>query len=374
MRNARLVIHTDNFLYNLAEVRRIAGPAVKISATVKANAYGHGALVIARAAEKGGADFLGVSSAAEGAELREGGLRLPILLYGLCLPEDAGNVIRSGLSATVAGEEGISIFEKAAAAAGKKAGLHLKIDTGMGRFGCTAEDAPRLARRIQDSPHLVLEGVFTHFSTADEAERTFTQRQIEVFSSALKAMRGSGIKPGLVHAANSGGLLGYPEALFSMVRPGIILYGYYPSQETSRPFVPRPVMEMKAPVLFVKKIKPGSPVSYGRGWTAEGETNIATLGVGYADGYPRSLSNRGRVLIKGKTYPVAGRITMDQTMVDLGPETDLRPGDEALMFGPHPGAPSADDIARLAGTISYEITCGISLRVPRQILPRYERD
>ena len=368
MRNARLVIHVDNYLYNLREIRRLVGPAVKISASVKANAYGHGALLIARAAEKGGADFLGVASAGEGEELREGGIKLPLLLYGLCPAEDAESLVKSGISAAVAGGEGIAFFEKAAAALGKKARLHLKIDTGMGRIGCTSEEAPSLAQRIVSSPHLVLEGVCTHFPSSDEAERAFTESQIEAFSNTVEAIRRAGVSPGLVHAANSGGITGYPEARFDMVRPGIILYGYYPGEETPRLFTPRPVMEMRAPVLFMKKLKAGRTVSYGRTWTASRETWIATIGVGYADGYPRLLSNKGMVLIKGKTYPIAGRVTMDQTMVDLGPETDICIGDEAVLFGPDPNGPDADEVARLAETIPYEITCGISLRVPRTVV------
>ena len=366
MRNARLVIHIDNFLHNLREVRRLVGPSVKIAAAVKANAYGHGALVIARAAEKGGADFLGVASAGEGEELRANGIRLPILLYGLCLPEDAQSVVRCEVSAAVAGEEGIASFEKAAAGQGRKALLHLKIDTGMGRIGCAPEEAPRLARRIADSPHLALEGVFTHLPSADEAGRSFTEGQIQAFASTVEDMRRAGIDPGLVHAANSGGILGYPAARFSLVRPGIILYGYYPSEETPWPFTAKPVMELRAPVLFVKKLAPGKTVSYGRAWAAMRETWIATIGAGYADGYPRLLSNKGRVLINGKTYPVAGRITMDQTMVDLGPQARVRPGDEAVLFGPE--GPDAQELARLTGTIAYEITCGISLRVPRNVV------
>ncbi|MDR3200662.1 MAG: alanine racemase, partial [Spirochaetales bacterium] len=327
MRGASLIIHIANFLHNLGEIRRLVGPGVKISAAVKANAYGHGALCVARAAEKGGADFLGVASPAEGAELRAGGIRLPILLYGLSLPENAKVLLENDISAAIADEEGIAAFEKAAAALGKKARLHLKIDTGMGRIGCPPEEAPALARRVSVSSHLVLEGVFTHFPSSDETDENaaaFTEQQIGVFSAAARAVRESGVDPGIVHASNSGGILKYPAAGFSMVRPGIILYGYYPSQDVPRPFNAKPVMELRAPVLFVKKIAAGTSVSYGRTWTAQRETWIATLGAGYADGYPRLASNKGRILINGKTYPVAGRVTMDQTMVDLGPETSVR--------------------------------------------------
>jgi alanine racemase len=161
--------------------------------------------------------------------------------------------------------------------------------------------------------------------------------------------------------------LQYPAARFSMVRPGIILYGYYPSREVPRPFPAKPVMELRAPVLYVKNIAAGTTVSYGRTWTAQRETWIATLGAGYADGYPRLASNKGRVLINGKTYPVAGRVTMDQIMVDLGGDSSVRQGDEAVLFGPDPAGPGADELAEIAGTIPYEITCGVSLRVPRGV-------
>ncbi|MDR1315763.1 MAG: alanine racemase, partial [Spirochaetales bacterium] len=336
MRNASVIIHTDNFLYNLGEIRRITGSEIKISAAVKANAYGHGACVIARAAEKGGADFLGVASPAEGAELRAAGIALPILLYGLCLPAEVRTPVENGISAAVACEEDIAAFEKAARCLDKKARLHLKIDTGMGRIGCAPEESAALARRIALSTHLVLEGVFTHFSSSDEADLSFTQKQMNAFSRAVESIRAAGINPGIVHASNSGAILQYPAAGFSMVRPGIILYGYYPSGDTRRFFTPKPVMEMRAPVLFVKSVEAGTSVSYNRTWTARRKTYIATLGAGYADGYPRSVSNKGRVLIRGKSYPVAGRVTMDQTMVDLGAETDVKAGEEAVLFGPDP--------------------------------------
>jgi alanine racemase len=237
----------------------------------------------------------------------------------------------------------------------------------MGRIGCAPEDCAALARRIASSPHLVLEGVFTHFSSSDEKDLSFTRGQMEVFSRAVESIRGAGLDPGIVHASNSGAILNYPAAGFSMVRPGIILYGYYPSSDTRRLFTAKPVMEMRAPVLFVKSVEAGTCVSYNRTWTARRKTFIATLGAGYADGYPRFVSNKGRVLIRGESYPVVGRVTMDQTMVDLGPETDVKTGEEAVLFGPDPAGPCAGEIAGIGETIPYEITCGINLRVPRII-------
>jgi alanine racemase len=367
MRNAAVIIHIDNFLYNLGRVRELAGPSVKICAPVKANAYGHGAVQIAAAAEKAGADFLGVAAPAEAAELRAAGIRLPILLFGLCLPQDAEGLLRNDVSAVAVDDAGIAFFEEAAAKTNKKARLHLKIDTGMGRIGCTPEDAPRLARRIASSPRLILEGVCTHFAVSDTRERAFTLRQIEIFRSALERIWRDGVSPVIVHAANSGALLQYPEAHFDMARPGILLYGYYPSGETPRPFPLKPVMELRAPVLWVKQAAAGTPISYGCTYTAPAPTWIATLGIGYADGYPRLASGKGRALIGGTFYPIAGRVTMDQTMLNLGPQTEIKPGDQAVLFGPG-GAPGADEVAAHAQTIAYEITCGINPRAPRRFV------
>lgn len=355
-------------MHNLLGIRGFVGPDVKISASVKADAYGHGALDIARAAEKGGADFLGVASPEEGAELRRAGITLPLLLYGLCLPEEARLLVENDISAMIADGEGVTLFEAAATEVKKAARLHLKIDTGMGRIGCPPADALKLARRIAGSSRLVLEGVCTHFPSSDETDLSFTRLQIAAFRSLAEDMKKAGIDPGILHASNSGGLLQYPEANFSMVRPGVLLYGYYPSAEVRRAFPVKPVMELKTRVLFLKKVPAGTPISYGCTYTAPRETWIATIGTGYADGYPRSLSNRGRVLIGGRACPIAGRVTMDQIMVDLGPETDVRRYDEAVLFGPDPAGPDADEIASLAGTISYEITCGINRRIPRVVL------
>ncbi len=367
MRNSVLVIHIDNFLHNLGVVRRLVGPQVKISASVKADAYGHGALDIARAAERGGADFLGIAAPEEGSELRRAGIVMPLLLYGLCLPGDVKLIIEHEISAMVADDEGIDTFEAAAVVRDKPALLHLKIDTGMGRIGCAPEEAVRLAERIASSPYLKLEGVCTHFPASDEKDLTFTREQIALFRGLANRMKAAGINPGILHASNSGGILQCPEANFSMVRPGILLFGYYPSKDVARPLEIRPVMELRSRVLFLKKVPAGTPISYGCTYRTAAETWIATLGTGYADGYPRSLSNKGRVLIGGKTYPVAGRVTMDQVMVDLGPETGVNRYDEAVMFGPDPAGPSAEDLAELAGTIPYEITCGINRRIPRMV-------
>ena len=365
MRNSTVTVHLGHFSRNLGEIRRLVGPEVKISVSVKADAYGHGAVDIAGAAQKGGADYLGIACPEEGTELRRAGIAMPLLLYGLCLPEEMDLLIDMEISAMVGDKEGIACFEGRAEKRKNKARLHLKVDTGMGRIGCRPDEALSLAGRIARSPYLVLEGFSTHFPSADEKDRSFTDGQIRLFKNLAADIRDAGIDPGILHASNSGGVLQYPEANFNMVRPGILLYGYYPSKEVPRNLDIRPVMELKARVLFIKRGPPGTPLSYGCTYKTERETCIATVASGYADGYPRSLSNRGRVLIRGKNYPVVGRVTMDQIMVDIGAEPEVRRYDEAVLFGPDPEGPDAEEVAELAGTIPYEITCGISRRVPR---------
>lgn len=368
MRNTAVIIYIDHFIHNIQQVRNLVGPSVKICASVKADAYGHGAVALARAAERAGIDFLGIACPEEGAELRNAGIRLPLLMYGLCLPEDIPRVVDLEISAIVADAAGIEGFARSAARQKKVARLHLKIDTGMGRIGCLPEQALSLAKQIASSPHLILEGLATHFPISDEADRSFTQRQIQQFLGIVNQIEKESIRPPLLHASNSGGILQYPEANLSMVRPGILLYGYFPSREVPRTLSLKPVMELKASVLFLKKVPPGTPISYGCTYRTHETTTIATIGAGYADGYPRSLSNKGRVLIRNRCYPIVGRVTMDQIMVDVGKDPEVERYDEAILFGPNPLGPSAEEVAELAGTITYEITCGINRRIPRRYI------
>ncbi len=365
MRNTRAIIHLENFLHNLHEIRKILDPGVKICISLKADAYGHGAVEFAKTAQADGADFIGIACPEEGSELRAAGITAPLLLYGLALPEVIPLVLENGISAFVADEEGIGLFEKEARGSGRRARLHLKVDTGMGRIGCTPAQAKSLARRIAGSPDLVLEGICTHFPASDERDRSFTEGQIARFRDLVRGIEEAGIDPGIVHASNSGGLLQYPEAWFSMVRPGILLYGYYPSKEVSRNLFIKPAMELRSKLVFIKRVEAGFPVSYGCTYRTPRPTWIGTVAAGYADGYPRLLSGRGRVLIRGRNYPIVGRVTMDQLMIDLGDRLEVERFDEAVLFGPDPLGPDAEEIADKVGTIPYEITCGINKRVPR---------
>jgi alanine racemase len=257
------------------------------------------------------------------------------------------------------------LLDAAARRAGVRLQVHLKVDTGMGRIGCSTADAPAVASHITLRGNLHLEGVSTHFALADSADPAFTRDQIERFDTAVAAIRERGVDPGIVHAGNSGGVLAFPEAWYDMVRPGIMAYGYYPSDEQERALDIRPVMELESRLVFIKEVEAGTPVSYGATWHATHRTYVGTVPVGYGDGYNRLLSNRGRVLIRGMSYPIVGRVCMDQIMVDLGPVCTVERYDPVTLFGPDPAGPDAEELATICGTIPYEVTCAVSKRVPR---------
>ena len=369
MRATKAIIHLGNFSANFRQIRERVGPERRICATVKADAYGHGALPIARASLAEGAFCLAVADAQEGAALREGGISASVLLFSQPLPAEIPEIIKYRLTPLVSDEAFIATLDKAAAEAKIRLPVHLKIDTGMGRMGCSPDEAPVLARQIAASASLEYAGTATHLAAADSPRPdnvAFTERQIACFEQALEKIRAAGLRPGIVHAANSGGVILHPKAWFDMVRPGILLYGYKAADETGLPLTPlqvKPVMELRTVVALVKQIKKGETVSYNRTWTAVNDTTVAVLPVGYADGLPRLASNKWQAVIGGKTFPLAGNICMDQCMADLGPAPAVRRWDEVVLFGGP--APGADVLAERIGTIPYEITCNINKRVPR---------
>ena len=368
IRATRVNIHLDALRENISIIRSALAPGTAVCAAVKANAYGHGAVPVARTLREEGVEVLGVATPFEGEELREAGDRGRILLLGPSLPEEIPITVSAGLEPMIVDERYLGALETALAAQTKPAELpvHLKVDTGMGRVGCLPGEAVGIARRIDSHPRLKLAGIATHFPVADsdtEEDMAFTHRQAEHLKSVVRNLADEGIDPGIIHAANSGAVALSPEYAFGMARPGISLYGYGRLIPGGHPWTP--VMEMKTRISALKKVKAGTSVSYGRTWKADIDTWIATLPVGYADGYSRRLSNRARVLIRGRGYPVVGTICMDQCMVNLGEETDISLYDEVTLFGPDPEGPDAEDLAAIIGTISYEITCGISARVPR---------
>ncbi len=360
-------IHLGHIRANLEAIRQAIGPR-KLLLAVKANAYGHGAVEVGRLAESCGVDWLGVATVPEGIQLRSGGISLPILKMSPTFPQEMDAAVAASITLALSDREGARALEAVCAAQVLRSRVHLKIETGMGRTGVPVSEAPNLARMIErDCPHLHLEGVFTHLPVSDELDGTYTRAQTQVFQDAVGQVEAAlGRQPELVHCANSGGVLGHPDSWMDLVRVGIMAYGSYPDDQTPRTVPLLPGLSFVTRVAFLKKVERGTTIGYGRTWTAEGSTWIATICCGYADGFNRLFSNRGRVLIGGRSYPVVGRVCMDQTMVDLGPATEVRVGDEVILIGRSGDQEiTAADWARALGTIPYEVTCQIGPRVER---------
>jgi alanine racemase len=335
---------------------------------VKADAYGHGITEISRAAATIGVDYLAVATVDEGVELRDAGIELPILLYSLATPTEMTAVVEYGITPILGDRNQVNDYNREAREQGVALPVHLKIDTGMGRIGCKPSEAVEMSRAVVDADALILGGVSTHFAGADIDDPAYTKRQIRRFEQALADIKAAGIDPGVVHAANSGGVLAHPESWYDMVRPGILAYGYAPSPEQGGILTVKPVMELVSKVVFIKEVAAGDSVSYGMTWTAPSATTIGTVPAGYGDGYNRLLSNIGEVSIAGVRYKIVGRVCMDQFMIDLGPVCSVDRYQDVVLFGDERGAPDAAELAALCGTIPYEITCNISKRVPRTYL------
>ena len=365
--------------HNVRQVRALA-PGAQVLVAVKAQAYGHGAIAVARLlADQSLADAFGVATTPEGIELRQAGIELPILKFAPSFPEELDAAIAADIALTVVDADTIDAAARAAGKAGRASHpVHLAIDTGMRRIGCEPEDAVELAMRVAGDPGLELAGIFTHLPISDSpAGDEYTAAQLARFAAVDQqvqdARSASRLAPvSLVHAANSGALLGHNLGGATMVRPGIMAYGYYPdAHATPRPVELRQAITWRSRVSFVKVVPAGQTVGYGRTWTAPVDTWIATVPVGYADGYSRLNSNRGRMLVGGRSRPVAGRVCMDQTMLDLGPvvagaSAPAAVGDEVVILGAQ-GEEfiGTDEVADLMGTINYEVTCLISARVER---------
>ncbi len=378
MRATRAVIHLGNLKSNIRAIKSFTKPGTKMCIPVKADAYGHGSVECAKAALDAGTDFLAVATVDEGVELREHGIKAPVLLFSLCAPEEIENAVSNEIIPFVFDGEYISLFAKEAERQGKKNyPVHLAVDTGMGRIGCLPEEAPLMAKKIADSG-LFLQGTMTHFATSDSKTPSsveYTKLQFSRFTKALELITQAGLNPGIRHCANSAATLDLPETHLDMVRPGIIVYGYDADEVNSEylskkgtPISLKPVMTLETEVSALRPFSKGMSVGYGRTWTAEEETDIAVLPIGYGDGFVRRFSKAGvKVSINGKNYPIRGRICMDQCMVDVGKNSGVKRWDKAILFGcREDGAlQTADDIARLTDTISYEITTVLTRRVPR---------
>jgi alanine racemase len=348
---------------NVRNLRSVLSPGSGLCAVVKADGYGHGAAQVARACLESGASSLGIALVDEGIELRRAGFTCPILVLGFTGEEGARRAIGWGLSITVCSADNARLCSDEAMRQGAVARLHLKIDTGMARLGVATEDAARLAVEIAAMPGVKLEGVSSHFADADAADGSYAGLQLERFRGALRSIERSGVRIPVRHMANSAGLLFHPESHFDMARPGIALYGLRASSERVPPFAPMPAMALRARVTQVRAVPAGESVSYGRTFRAGRDSRMAVLPLGYADGLSRALSNRGSVGFPSGRAPIAGRICMDQLMVDVSELPAVVPGSVATIFGP--GGPSVAELADILGTIDYEIVCAVSKRVPR---------
>lgn len=351
--------------FNYRGIRDRVGNAVKILGVVKANAYGHGLVEIGRFLENGFAHCLGVALPEEGAVLRQGGLRSPIHVFTLPSRMQGALYAEHRLEATVCSLNDCRMLNAVGTRARTTLPVHLKIDTGMNRIGVKPDDLRSLLRGVAKLKRIAVKGVFTHFATSDARDKRFAREQLSRFHRALEMIHAERLDPELIHAANSGAILDLPESWFSMVRPGIISYGYYPSHETSGSIPLKPVMTLRTAVAFVKRIGPGESVSYNRLFVAKKSTRVATLPVGYADGYTRRLTGKTAVVIHGKKYPVVGAIGMDQMMIDVGND-DVAAGDKVILIGSQGrGRMDAWDLASLLGTVPLEVVTSITTRVPR---------
>lgn len=355
-------INLKNLEYNFNQVKSLLRPQVKILVTVKADAYGHGLIAVSKRLCGAGVDYLGVASIDEGINLRKAGIRVPILLLGLILKKDIPALFTYQLTPTVCDQGLASAINSRAAKLKKKIAIHIKVDTGMGRIGVLPGEAFDLVKDVAKLKHLIIEGIFTHFAFAD-LNRKFTNYQINLFNKLVSDLKQCGKIIPLVHAANSIGLIDYKDSHFTMVRPGLVIYGLHPKGNLSIKL--KPVLSLKTRIVFIKKVEAGSGISYGRTYITKRSSNIITLPIGYGDGYPRNLSNLAPLLISGRRFRISGRICMDQIMSDLG---SFKPkvGDEVVLIGRQGKQKiTAEELADLSGTISYEIVCGLGSRIPR---------
>jgi Alr-MurF fusion protein len=358
------VIDLSAIQYNLHRMQEIT--QTQVMAVVKANAYGHGAVTVGRTAIEAGASWLGVAVANEGLELRQGGVGGNVLALGYTPPHMAGEVIENNVSMAVYDLEIAKAYAEAGRAKGQRARLHVKVDSGMGRLGVDVAEAVELVMAIASLDGAVVEGLFTHFATADDADQTYTREQLARFTNVIEGLKGEGIRPEVIHAANSPAALTLPEARFDLVRTGIAIYGLNPSNEVPVPSDFRPALEWKSTVSQVKVLPKGSPVSYGREYVTKGTETIAVIPVGYGDGFRRYPKNVSRVLVGGQQVPVVGRVCMDQIMANVSDVPGVKIGDEVVLVGKQGNASiTADEVAARWGTINYDVVTGIMARVPR---------
>ncbi|MEA4816736.1 MAG: alanine racemase [Lachnospiraceae bacterium] len=364
-------IDLDAMAKNMKNIKAMLPSGVKVMGIVKADAYGHGALETAKVILYNGADALGVAIANEGINLRQNNILVPILILGYTPPALLSDVVSNNLIQTIFSFESALKLSEAAKALGKTAKIHIKIDTGMGRIGFLPnEKAYDEIIEISKLPYIEVEGIYTHFSTADEADKEFTNYQDKLFREAVLRLSEKGLDIPVRHGANSAAIMDFDDKFYNFVRPGIILYGLYPSNEVKKEKLPLlPVMSIKTNISYVKEVPAGTPIGYGRKFTTKEKSVIATVPIGYADGFLRGMKNGGRVIVRGQYANVVGNVCMDQFMIDVSNIDGVSAMDEVIIMGSQGGCSiTADEIAGILGTINYEVVCMIGKRVPREYI------
>jgi alanine racemase len=362
-------VDLDRFARNVAAIDSAIGPGCSILLVVKADAYGHGAVEIARAAVDAGVSMLGVATLHEGIELRAAGLAAPIVILSPSLASEVDEILEHHLTPCVSSLAFADLLSRRCAARETTARIHVEVDTGMGRTGVSAEDAVEFLSKASAMRHLELEGVFTHFPDADSGNTFFAEEQLRRFHEILDALAKAGVPVPIRHAANSAGILSLPQSRLDMVRPGILAYGFYPTAQVPRSIPVEAVMSFKSRVVQLRTVPAGQFISYGRTYQTRRTTRVGVLPVGYGHGLPWLLSNRGEVLIRGRRAPMIGRVTMDLTMVDVTEIPSVALGDEAVLWGEQQGARiTLEEVAERAETLSYEILCSMGKRVVRVFL------
>ncbi|MDI6687922.1 MAG: alanine racemase [Desulfobacterales bacterium] len=372
-------VDLEDIAHNVRELRRITSPDSRLMAVVKANAYGHGLIEVAGKALESGAQALGVARASEGIELRKAGFDAPILVFSYTPPNMAGELVEFDLTQTVYSYKTANALSAAASSFGKKIRVHLKVDTGMGRLGVLPDcfHASQSSRGVDNAVHeveliarlknLEINGIYTHFASADSPDKSYTENQLAIFINFIKQLKNAGMEFSVKHAANSAAVIDMPETHLDMVRTGISIYGLYTSDNVDRSRINlKPAMELKARIIHLKKVPAGFKVSYGITYETQKATTIATVPIGYADGFSRLLSSRGHMLVCGRKAPIIGRVCMDMTMLDVGDIPEISLEDEVVIFGKQGDASiTVDEIASSINTINYEIISAIADRVPR---------
>ena len=367
MRPAWAEINLDNLAHNIKEIRRIIKNDTLITAVVKANAYGHGAIEVSKVFLENGGDRLAVSTLSEAIELRHSGIDVPILVLGYTPKNQYTQVLKYNIISTIYNYEFAKVLSEEATKLGVIGKIHIKIDTGMGRIGFLPNDETIFEIiKISKLPNIEIEGIFTHFAKADEVDKDYTRSQYNRFIKIVNKLEEKGVYIPIKHASNSAAIMEFPEYNLNMVRAGIMLYGLYPSDKVDKNNIKlKPAMTLKAKISNIKEVSENAGISYGQIFVTKRKSKIATIPIGYADGFTRLLTSKGETFINGKTVPIVGKICMDQCMLDVTDVENVNIGDEVILFGDGEFGPHIDDISNKLNTINYEIICMVGRRVPR---------